>query len=255
MLIISDIFWAEIKIIIPQKKSKVGRPPKDARMVLSAIFYVMLTGIQWRYLPSYYGKPSTIHGRFRQWVKSGTFDQILELSKSAAIKQMGDPECFFNDTSFAKAPFALFGGKNPTDRSRNGVKKGMVIDMNRIILSVLVAPANKSDSKLLLPHVEKLRKYVQKPKVMVTDSAWDIKKMYQDLAKENIALLAAINVRRNKEKKRFIPRGRWRIEQVFGIQQWNRGIKFCWTKTKDSFLALCQLASAIHNFRLIGIFV
>ena len=34
MLIISDIFWNEIKTIIPQKKSKVGRPPKDAKLIL-----------------------------------------------------------------------------------------------------------------------------------------------------------------------------------------------------------------------------
>jgi hypothetical protein len=89
---------------------------------------------------------------------------------------------------------------------------------------------------------------------MITYSAWDVKKLYKDLAKENIALLAATNVRRNKLKRKLTPGGRWRIEQIFGIQQWNRGIKFCWTKTKDSFLGLCQLASAIHNFKLVGVF-
>lgn len=49
-------------------------------------------------------------------------------------------------------------------------------------------------------------------------------------------------------------KGRWRIEQIFGIQNWFRGIKFCWTKTKKAFLALCQFASLIHNFKLAGIF-
>ncbi len=54
MLIISDIFWNEIKTIIPQKKSKVGRPPKDAKLVLSGIFYIISSGAQWRLLPDYY---------------------------------------------------------------------------------------------------------------------------------------------------------------------------------------------------------
>ena len=89
---------------------------------------------------------------------------------------------------------------------------------------------------------------------MATDSAWDSSKLRKELVKDNLALHAATNVRRDKTKKKIRPRGRWRIEQIFGIQQWNRGIKFCWTKTKDSFLALCQLVSAIHNFRLAGIF-
>lgn len=82
-----------------------------------------------------------------------------------------------------------------------------------------------------------------------------LKKIYKDLAKENIALFASTNVRRNKNKRKIYPKGRWRVEQVFGIQQWSRGIKFCWAKVKSSFLAMLQFASAIHNFRLIGIFV
>jgi len=168
---------------------------------------------------------------------------------------LGDPGCFITDTASIKAPFAQFGGKNPTDRSRNGVKKAIVIDMNRIILSILIDSANTHDSKLLLPHIKKLRKYIDKPKVMIADSAWDSKKLYTALSRENLALLAATNVRRNKNKVKFTPLGRWKIEQIFGIQQWSRGIKFCWTKTKDSFLALVQLASAIHNFRLVGVFV
>ena len=83
---------------------------------------------------------------------------------------------------------------------------------------------------------------------MATDSAWDTKKLYKELAKENLALFAATNIRCDKNKPKLKPGGRWKSEQVFGIQQWNRGIKSCWAKSKDSFLAFCQLASAIHNF-------
>ena len=115
--------------------------------------------------------------------------------------------------------------------------------------------ANVHDSKLLKPHVKNLKPYLDKPKVMIADSAWDINYLRKSLAKDNIALLAATNVRRDKNKKKFTPWGRWRIEQIFGIQQWNRGIKFCWTKTAEAFLALCQFASAVQNFKLVGVFV
>ena len=254
MLMIADNFWNEIKQILPTKKSHIGRPLKDQKTVLSGVFYIMVTGAQWRNLPNYYGKPSTVHGRFRTWVKSGFFNQILSKSIDTAIQNLGLPECFLTDTSSVKAPFALFGGKNPTDRAKNGIKKGIVIDWNRIILSIIIDAANKHDSKLLMPHIPYLKKFLDCPKVMITDSAWDIKKLRHDLVKENLALLASTNIRRDKSKKKNSPKGRWRIEQVFGIQQWNRGIKCCWAKTKDSFLAFCQLASAIHNFRLVGIF-
>ncbi len=69
--------WNEIKTIIPKKKSKVSRPLSKAKTVISGIFYIMTTGVQWHKLPDYYGKPTTVHGQFRTWVKTGIFDQIL----------------------------------------------------------------------------------------------------------------------------------------------------------------------------------
>lgn len=254
MFIIPDNLWSEIKNFIPQKKSKVGRPRSDEKMVLSAILYVIITGIQWHKLPDYYGKPTTIHGWFRIWVKSKIFDEFLFKSIEVAIQKFGIPESFLNDTSSIKAPLARFGGKNPTDRAKNGVKKGIIIDWNRIILSVLVAPANQHDSKLLEPHIKNIKKFLDRPKVISTDSAWDSKKLRRELANANLALHASTNARRNKSKEKIKSGGRWKMEQIFGIQQWNRGIKVCWTKTKESFLALCQFASAVHNFKLVGIF-
>lgn len=255
MLIISNNVWNEIAPIIPGKKSKVGRPLSDSRTVLSGIFYIMLTGAQWRQLPDYYGPSSTVHGRFRAWIKTGVFDKILERSIEIATQQLGEPQSFFTDTASVKAPLARFGGKNPTDRAKNGVKKGIVIDWNRIILSVITAAANRHDSKLLVPHIARLKKFLNKPKVMATDSAWDSKALRTALAAENLALFASTNPRGDRFKKIIRPGGRWRIEQILGIQQWYRGVKFCWTKSQDSFLALCQFASSLHNFRLAGIFV
>lgn len=254
MLRISDNIWNEIKTVIPSKKSKVGRPQNDPQVVLSGIFYIMITGAQWHKLPDYYGKPTSVHGRFRIWIKSGVFEQILMKSIDIAIKQLGSPKAFLSDTSSAKAPLARFGGKNPTDRAKNGVKKGMVIDWNRIILSIIVDSANKHDSKLLMPHIAQIKRFLDRPKVLATDSAWDVAALRRSLAQENLALFASTNVRRNKSKRKLRPGGRWKIEQIFGIQQWNRGIKFCWAKTKESFLAFCQFASAIHNFKLVGVF-
>ena len=152
----------------------------------------------------------------------GEMEYLMEfLSKSVdiAVKTLGEPECFFNDTSSAKAPFAKFGGKNPTDRAKNGIKKGIVIDWNRIIFSLLIDSANKHDSKLLMPHIENIKRFLDRPKVMATDSAWDVKKLRQDLAKNNLALFAATNVRRDKTKRKIRPGGRWKVEQIFGIQQ------------------------------------
>lgn len=254
MLMITDNLWKEISEFLVRKEKTVGRPAHDARLTLSGILYIMQTGAQWRNLPDYYGKKSTVHGWLMVWIRSGIFYKIFEKSIEVAIKQLGSPTAFITDTTSSKAPFAKFSGKNPTDRAKRGVKKGIIIDWNRIILSVIVDAANTHDSKLLLPHMENIKSFLDRPKVLAADSAWDIKNLRKKLAAINLALHASTNVRRDKTKKKIRPRGRWRIEQIFGIQQWNRGIKFCWTKTKEAFLGFCQFASSIHNFKLVGIF-
>jgi putative transposase len=254
MIMISKAVWNEIKNIIPEKETNIGRPRSDSRVVLSGILYVLITGCQWRHLPNCYGKKSTVHGIFMLWSRGGVFEKILKKSIEVAIKILGIPACFFCDTSFSKAPFALFGGKNPTDRRKNGVKRGIVIDMNQIVLSVLVEAANRHDCKLMIGHIKHIEPYLDKPKVMVADSAWDSEYLRKELAKKNIALHASTNSRRNKNKRKIKSGGRWRIEQVFGMQQWNRGMKTCWTKTKEAYLALCQLAAALHNFKRAGVF-
>ncbi|MBA3953776.1 transposase [Candidatus Dependentiae bacterium] len=119
---ISENIRNEIKNVFPKKKSKVGRPPTNQKLVVSGILYTLTTGCQWHNLPDYYGKPTTVHGWFRIWVKFKIFDKVLLKSIDAAIQHIDSPKCFITDTSSAKAPFAKFSGKNSTDRSKMGVK-------------------------------------------------------------------------------------------------------------------------------------
>jgi transposase len=154
MFRISEKIWERIKILIPSKKSKIGRPRRDEKTILDGIFFVMHTGIQWKMLPGSYGAVSTVHGTFMRWVKEGTFQKILATSIDLAIEILAKPQSFHYDTSSQKSPFAHFSGHNPTDRKKQGVKKGIVIDFKKIILSLSFDPANVHDSKTLQPHLE-----------------------------------------------------------------------------------------------------
>lgn len=162
MNMISDNLWNRIKTVIPSKASKVGRPQNDTRATLiKRHFYIMVTGAQWHKLPIYYGKPTKVHGRPMLWVRSRIFNKILDESINYAIEILRLPKSFIIDTSFSKSPFAKFDGKNQTDRTKSGIKKEIVIDMNRIILSVIIDSDNRHDSKLLLiPHLHSIKKFV-----------------------------------------------------------------------------------------------
>ena len=73
---ITDAQWALIEPHIPPEPGG-GRPRKtDVRDVLDAIFYILRTGCQWRYLPMDFPPKSTAWRYFDEWRHNGTLDTI-----------------------------------------------------------------------------------------------------------------------------------------------------------------------------------
>lgn len=66
---IPDVIWDRMITLIPSsstnRKKKTGRPRMDDRKAMSAIFYVLRTGCQWKDLPRSLGASSTVHDRFQ----------------------------------------------------------------------------------------------------------------------------------------------------------------------------------------------
>jgi hypothetical protein len=50
---------------------RAGRPPRNHRRVLDAVFWLMGTGAPWRDLPEELGKWNSIFRQFRRWADSG----------------------------------------------------------------------------------------------------------------------------------------------------------------------------------------
>ena len=74
---IPDMLWDRIiPLLSPRKKKKTGRPRMDDRKAMSAIFYVLKTGCQWKALPRSLGASSTVHDRFKEWRKEGVFKRM-----------------------------------------------------------------------------------------------------------------------------------------------------------------------------------
>ena len=72
---VTDEQWALIEPLIPVYPG--GRPRKtDLRDVLDAIFYLLRTGCQWRYLPKDFPPKSTVWRYFDEWRHNGTLDTI-----------------------------------------------------------------------------------------------------------------------------------------------------------------------------------
>ena len=77
---LSDEVWERVKPLIPERPPhpKGGRPAEEDRQMLSAILYVLRTGIQWNALPRELGASTTVYDRFRLWEAQGVFERIWQ---------------------------------------------------------------------------------------------------------------------------------------------------------------------------------
>ena len=72
---LSDAQWQAVAPVLRHATGQPGRVPR--REVLNAIFYVLRTGCQWRYLPQSYPNWKTVYSCFRRWSLSGVWDEVV----------------------------------------------------------------------------------------------------------------------------------------------------------------------------------
>ena len=81
---LSDTEWAVLSPFVFRTADVAGRPVRDPRGRLDAIFWLaahMLPGRappSWAALPPRFGKPDTVSRQFRRWAKQGLWTKLLE---------------------------------------------------------------------------------------------------------------------------------------------------------------------------------
>lgn len=116
---LTDEQWNLIADVFPPP-AKTGRPQRDRREILDAIFWILRTGSPWRDLPQEYHPWKTVWDLFDQWNADGTLDEILH-SLRAAKMDAGeiDSELWCLDGSSVRAArCAAGGGKKGIRRSQ-----------------------------------------------------------------------------------------------------------------------------------------
>lgn len=86
---LSDSQWHIIQPLIPPGKLG-GRPRElDMRMVINALLYIVVGGIQWRILPKEYPKWQSVYDYFRCWREDGTWQRIHDTLRAAVRRKAG----------------------------------------------------------------------------------------------------------------------------------------------------------------------
>jgi len=146
---LTDAQWALIEPYMPV--STGGRPrTTDLRDVADAIFYVLRTGCQWRYLPKDFPPKSTVWRYFDRWRRNGTLDAIhnrlrtlvRSAEKPAAPRTTASVDSQSVDTTSGGEQRGRDNAKNV-----NGRKRHIVVDSLGLLLAVLVTAADVDDAK------------------------------------------------------------------------------------------------------------
>ena len=74
----SDAEWAFFEPFMNEKGPRLGRRPRDHRLVLDGVFWIARTGTAWRDLHSHFGTWNSVYRQFRRWTLAGVWDVMLE---------------------------------------------------------------------------------------------------------------------------------------------------------------------------------
>ena len=215
---VTDAQWALIEPLLPPAPTG-GRPRKtEMRDVVNAIFYILRTGCQWRYLPKDFPPKSTVWRYFKQWRDDGTMEHIHDSLRSKA-RTAEKPYSPRTTASVDSQSVATTSGGEERGRDNaknvNGRKRHIVIDSMGLLLAILVTAADVDDAKAaqdLFPRLE--GQPTSKIRRMFADNKYHNFNLYEwvaDNADWNLSI-----VRRPEGQKGWVTLPiRWTVERTF----------------------------------------
>jgi transposase len=117
---LTDDQWRQIAPLLPPRAGP-GRPPKDHRLVIDGILWILRTGAPWRDLPVRFGPWKTVYERFRGWTRTGVWEDLFQRLRATRHADGGiDWQLFMIDATVVRAHKAAAGAekKSPARGAR-----------------------------------------------------------------------------------------------------------------------------------------
>ena len=250
---VTDEQWPLIEMFIPAVRPG-GRPRKtDMRDVVNAIFYILRTGCQWRYLPKDFPPKSTVWRYFDQWRSDGTLDRIHDQLRRKVRAQEKPYHPRTTASVDSQSVDTTCGGEQRgRDNAKNvdGRKRHIVVDSMGLLLAVLVTAASVDDAKASSELFGRLDgQPMSKVRRMFADSKYHNFKLYEWVAEH--AHWGLIIIRRPEGTTGWVKLPiRWTVERTFAWLGRCRRLSKDREKSilsSESFIKLAMIQLMLHR--------
>jgi transposase len=212
--------------------------------MLSAMLYVLRTGVPWRDLPGCYGGWGSVYTRYRRWCRSGLFARMLTIVARGACGELRHFDC--SHIKLHQHAANPRGGQSAQaiGRTRGGLntKLAAAVETHGRAIAVALAPGQQNDHKAVLPLLPALR-----GARAVGDKAFATGAFYRHLQHHHVR--ACLPKKRRERQPAPFHRGYYRqrhkIENFFGRIKCFRRISTRYDKLALTFLGFVQLAAVI----------
>ena len=151
---LTDAQWRVVEPLLPapgNTRGKGGRPEKHPRrLVLDAIFYLVVGGIAWAQLPHDFPPCKTVYGLYARWVKTEAWLHIHDALRDLVRLHEGRdpaPTAAIIDSQSVRGADTVPTTSRGYDAGKkvNGCKRHIAVDTGGLLLAVVVTVAGLQD--------------------------------------------------------------------------------------------------------------
>ena len=244
---LTDEEWITLHNILLTSSNIYVKSTAKTRHFLNAVFWILRSGAQWRFLPESFGKWNSIFKRFSRWCKNGIFEKLFR-----GCIQHPDLQQILIDSTIVRAHACAAGAAGShaeaeaLGRSKGGFscKTHAITDALGNPLDFILTPGQASDigqAQALLALTP------EGAKALLGDKGYDCDSFVQAI--EARGMQAIIPSRSNRLKPRecdwFVYKERHLIECFFGKIKHYRRIFSRFEKLARNYMGFLHFVSAL----------
>jgi len=251
-----DPLWDQFAALLPQRPVYDPRHPLGChrrrihdRIVFDKLVQVLRFGCAYEAIADTTCSASTIRNRRDEWITAGVFAQIKTIALDAYDRIVGLVlHDIAVDGCITKAPGGgECAGPSPVDRRKQGMKRSLLVEGYGIPLGRVLAGANRHDSPLLSPTLDRLDDLGPLPEKITVhlDSGYDSGKTRDLLAGRGLHGQIATK----GEKAPIQASSRWHVERTNSWHNAFNKLQRCYERREKVIDAFFDLADTIITVR------